>query len=75
MIITSQVKLNPGKVYNQDDLSHRPFIWLGQIYYIYTFLTIRETTKEEFIEYVTTVYGEYADDIISWEFFYEVSID
>jgi hypothetical protein len=76
MIITCYKKLEASKIYNQDSFDNAPFTYLGQDYNDYQFLVIRECTKKEYRDYLNKEYPpELANDIMDWDYFYEVSID
>jgi hypothetical protein len=73
MVITSPIKLEIGKVYNEGDIQG-PFEMYGEIYQVYRFMVMGEATEEEYWE---TVNEEYEDPsaVYSREYFYEISMD
>lgn len=76
MIITSPFELKIGKIYSQVDLSNTPFETPEGKHYEYTFLVIRETSLKEFRKSLEKDYNsDLANKIISYTYFYEISID
>lgn len=73
MIITSSIKLEPGKYYDE---SSGPFQNADEIIEKYKFLVIREATQKEYRNYVVETFpASKAGQIIDYDYFYEIHSD
>lgn len=73
MIITCRKELQVGKEYSENDLLGN-FEFFGKAYPKYRFLVLRNTSEEEYRNYLATVYPD-PDAIDSYGFYYEISMD
>ena len=71
-IITIKTKLNIGQVYTYKDIQ-LPFEDRGKFYYDYTLVPLRESTKEEYEQWIINEYGP--NDYLFFNYFYEISMD
>jgi len=69
MIIHSHIRLKPGEVIIG------PILAPDRQDHIITFLVVRETTKQEFIDFVTEMGISYNPEYITGEYFYEIHMD
>lgn len=76
MIITSQVKLELGKVYSEQDLPAGTKFQIIKIdHEQYRFMVLREATTIEYDNYNFKEYQIPVDQFAHWEYYYEVSLD
>ena len=74
MIITTIFKLESGRIYTEKDLKD-PFTHRGKLFYEYTFFVIRESNKEEYIQFLKDNEVYNLDLMIYQPYYYQISMD
>jgi len=75
MIVTSKFQLVSGKIYTEKDFDNYIFEHYGKYFDTYTFMVMKECTKEEYIEYIIEDNIIPISQCIFEEFFYDISMD
>jgi len=74
MIITSPIKLEINKIYNEHNIA-LPFEFMGIKYKHFALLVIKEATKEEFTNCAKELFNGNIDRLVYFKYFYEISTD
>jgi len=77
MIITTDIKLEVGRIYSEKDFPDRLFDHWDEMISEYRFQVLRESNKEEYIESCKKEIPEHLDinNLLFYEYYYLVSTD